>query len=413
MPKRKRDGLYRKPGSSFWWVRFWVEGQEYRRSTRCTDFAAASVEGRRLQVEVEEEVGASGRGRRPGGMRLLDLGGMDAGRSVDAGHHPRHRAALDYRWGAIYRVLGRDTSPAEVSDDDLDRYVATRRQEGTRGQTIRREIQALRRGYQLARRKGHRYREPNWPEIRSDARDDRRRGHLRPIGDIRAVLSKLGPDARDRLTVALLTGLRDGELHRLRYEWVERLPESAHVPAVLRLPEDATKDREERAVPLPAEALAILERRWRQEQQKARKDERNPDPRLFPIESHKRALATASKGAGLSYRLTLRDLRHTYSTLAAAESGDLTAVRDLLGHSDLRTTSIYQSSTLDRLARASAAVAAAVSAPAQSDRHSKKKKSGKKTGRPLKSRSKVARPGGFEPPTYGFEGVRPIKKSTG
>ena len=410
MSRDERDGLYRRPGSAYWWCRWWIDGVEHRRSTRTTDEEAAAVEARRIRVEIEQQTGAVGSRRRSaGGVTLRDLAAWDVERSAAAGHVSRHTDSVEIRWVRLAEILGADTSPASITSARLDRYVAARRAAGTRGQTIRRELQALQRGYRLARRRGHRYPEPEWPSVRSDPRDDRRRGHLRPLEDVRAVLAELPDDARDRLTVALLTGMRDGELLRLRYDWIERLPDGAPVPALLRLPESGTKDREERVIPLPAEALAILDRRRTESPQDGRID----DGRAFTVASHKKALATACERAGLPYRLTLRDLRHTYSTLAAAGSGDLTAVRDILGHADLRTTSLYQSSTLERLASAAAAVAAQLGTPAQRDRHSDEKKKPRPSRNPLESGLKVARPGRLELPTYGFEGQRGPKKSTG
>jgi len=60
----------------------------------------------------------------------------------------------------------------------------------------------------------------------------------------------------------------------------------------------------------------------------------------------------------LGYRpaVALRDLRHTFGTLAVRNTGDPWAALQALGHSDLRTTSIYQSTTVERAAATSVAV---------------------------------------------------------
>src|SRR5574340_1138047 len=51
-----------------------------------------------------------------------------------------------------------------------------------------------------------------------------------------------------------------------------------------------------------------------------------------------------------------RDVRHTFAKLALAATADAVAVQAALGHMDLRTTRLYQSSTPARTAAASAAV---------------------------------------------------------
>jgi hypothetical protein len=93
---------------------------------------------------------------------------------------------------------------------------------------------------------------------------------------------------------------------------------------------------------------------------------------------------------GISPAVTLRDLRHTYSTLGLQGSNDAAAVQAAMGHSDLRTTQLYQSSTVARVAKVGVAVAASVFGKPKAGRAKRSKKGG--TQRPAHKDDDAAKP---------------------
>jgi site-specific recombinase XerD len=56
--------------------------------------------------------------------------------------------------------------------------------------------------------------------------------------------------------------------------------------------------------------------------------------------------------AGISQRITPHKLRHTFATQLLHRGADLVEIKELLGHSQLATTSIYTHTTVERLRRA-------------------------------------------------------------
>ncbi len=56
--------------------------------------------------------------------------------------------------------------------------------------------------------------------------------------------------------------------------------------------------------------------------------------------------------AGVSQRITPHKLRHTFATQLLHRGADLIEIKELLGHSQLATTSIYTHTTVERLRRA-------------------------------------------------------------
>ena len=350
--------LYRRSPHGPWWYRFNVAGREYRGTTGTDDRRRAQEAERRVRAEIE----ASAPPRRGERLGLADLGGFDVERSTARGVTKRQANTLLAQWGHLCRLLGADTDPEAITYDVVERYIVARRSEKSgkgkskdepvRGQTIVREVQALRRGLKIARRRGALRKLPDdWPSVRRDPPRESQRGHLHPPEVLRKWLDALPEDARAQATVALQTGLRATELRRIAWGWVEKV-EGMAVPALLRVPAAGAKTRNERVVGLPAESLEVLERLAA-----ARKFDR--DVPLMDSD-YKKSFHAATKAIEYDRRIHLRDLRHCYSTLGLHGTGDATATQAALGHAQLATTQRYLSSTLERAAAVSAAVARAI-----------------------------------------------------
>lgn len=342
--------LYRPKGSSVWWTKFKHAGATVRKSTRASNRKEAETEARRLRVEHEQN---SGPGGRQPGHRFDELEAADIARAEAEGTDKATRQqTLEWIWGRMVDFFGPATDIAKVNFETVQEYIGHRRRQGVKGQTIRREVQALKRGLQIAKRRGWIPRVmDDWPLIRSDAPDEKKKGKLVHPDAVRAAIATMHADARDELLFAALTGLRAAELKRVRFDWVAPAPTGSPCPALLQLPAQATKTRHPRTVGLSQYALDILRQR-----------SHSGNELVFSQANHKKALRLACERAGVP-RFTLRDLRHTYATFALTGTSDAVAVQAALGHTDLRTTQLYQSSTLVRTAAASAAVEKALAAP--------------------------------------------------
>jgi len=344
---RAAVSLYQQPGSAVWWTYFRVGGKRHRVSTGERDRDAAEAAALRLREAVLTSAGRPGRGE---GHDLAELGGLDAERAAAGGVGERQKESIEACWGHVVDVLGAQTDPKTVTFDTLETYIATRRRAGARGQSIRKEVQALVRGLRIARRRGWLAELPEVPPIRSDPPRAYQRGHLHDDEQLLRWLEVLERDprakgARAQAEVVIRTGLRAEEVRRLTWRWVEAAPQGAGVPAVLRVPAEAAKTRTERVLGLTPRVLEILE---------AARQERGWDEPLLPG-MHHRAFIAAAKTVGLP-SVTLRDLRHCHATWAAQGTGDAAAAQAALGHADLATTQRYMSTTIARVAGAALAV---------------------------------------------------------
>lgn len=259
---------------------------------------------------------------------------------------------IKHQWKTLLRHLS-DASADSIDYVVAHRYASSRKSvDGARNQTIRRELTALRRGLKLAIRHGATFRMPqDWPELEADDINEQQAGKVHPLPIVAEWLASLADDARDEAWFAMLTGLRATEIKRVMPSWIVAAPSQSGVTAILQLPASGTKTRRARVVGLTEAAVGILERRA------STITEGQP---IFSQGSHATSYRAAARRIDYNKRITLRDLRATYASLAMANGADPIAVQAALGHSQLATTQRYLKTTLARTITASTAVAAAL-----------------------------------------------------
>ena len=155
----------------------------------------------------------------------------------------------------------------------------------------------------------------------------------------------LSPDLRTRtmLSLAYGCGLRASEVVKLR---VGDIDSTQGIIRVLQ-----SKGAKDRNVMLPAEVLDLL-REWWQERP-TRKDAGVPmaERWLFPSRLGRRGCLTARHfsrvlkdalaATGISKRVTLHTLRHSFATHLLERGEDIRVIQALLGHAKLTTTAGY------------------------------------------------------------------------
>jgi hypothetical protein len=132
--------LYKDRKSQYWHAEIWIEGRQYRRSTRCTDRRAAEAAARRLEADLRAEqkaeaiAGAS-----------LQLGDVAARYMLDIGDH---HAGAENTDRLVKLIL---SSPkfapskliTDVTHDDMLALRRWRRQHHTGPKGARRPISAM------------------------------------------------------------------------------------------------------------------------------------------------------------------------------------------------------------------------------------------------------------------------------
>jgi integrase len=333
--------LYKRKdeSSQFWWTRFYAGGKEIRVSTGETDRRRAISAAARIKLERQGQAGPRDTTAVSAIGSLAALAKRDIAEAIERGTSQIHQDSLQGKWLRILRTFGPDTPPSSITNGQLVNFINARRAEGIKGQSIRRDIAALRRALTLALKWKWIAALPEFPKIQNDDKG-RKAGKLIAPDVIRAVLREVSPDARPAVEFAAHTGLRFAEICRVEAKFIEPAPHGSTAAAILRLPGPAAKNRRSRTIGLSKRALEIAKAQT--------------GPMLFPHRHYSQALSRACVRLHLPYSVTMRDLRHTFASNALkASGGDLSAVSKALGHSEVETTALYlHSSTNDVLSLA-------------------------------------------------------------
>lgn len=137
---------------------------------------------------------------------------------------------------------------------------------------------------------------------------------------------------RTGVLLLLYTGLRRAELYNLR--WTDVDLERRQLTVMPRYREgEMVKGRRPRTVPLNERAVAVFENA------RALAGDNEYVFRHFKIDYLTELFFKLSRKAKVKGRL--HDLRHTFASRLAMDGVPLPVIRDLLGHSDIKTTEIY------------------------------------------------------------------------
>jgi len=310
---RRDKGLYKQPGSKFWWYAISHRGRLIRQSTGKTDVKKArevlkakrdelaAARGGYTTVSGPETRRVSVADRLTALLRDYELRGVRSLAQVRA--HLGFPAKPDGTPRRILEVFGRERV-VEVSEEMVDEYIKHRLAAGARPATINRETQLL---AQAIRPFLQKHRLPV-PPIRKLPEDNTREGFF-TRAEIESVIKRLPSDLRDFIRWAYFTAWRKGEIASLR--WTDVDVEGRTV----RLSWRRSKNKKARTMTLAGELAAIIERRSAARAALVVKKGLETDRVFFrkdgsPVQDFKKAWASACKAAGVAGRL-FHDLRRS------------------------------------------------------------------------------------------------------
>lgn len=306
----------RKHGNR-WQVRIRLGGG--RRIERSLPAGATRADAQALETRIRQQlIGAA-----TGLHRYTIDDALDRWVEADARHLKSWPRDLSYRV-AIVRTHTAG-QPLTALPEVADRIKKRGQAEGVKAATINRYVSILRRIGNLAERWG-------WTDLPLGRRVvmlpevSQRHVYLTPA-QVRTLAAHADPLTADMIWFAALTGLRRGEMLRLREDSVQG--------DILAL-DAVTKSGRPRGVPMPPEAARIARRRipWGVE--------------YWELRDRFEAARTA---AGMPWA-QWRDLRHTYASWLVQAGQSLGAVRELMGHSSATVTQRYAHLAPDHLRRA-------------------------------------------------------------
>ncbi len=168
---------------------------------------------------------------------------------------------------------------------------------------------------------------------------------IRPpsMEEINAIIEHAPEHLIRAINLAFYTGLRPGvaELFGITYDDIDFSGGSILIRSALK------GGPASRTIPLSPEFIDQL-CEWQNTDRAAKIKYKNIITwRGKPVRSIKRAFITAKKKAGITRRLRLYDIRHTFASILADATGDIKTISELLGHSRPDTTArVYRHTNL-------------------------------------------------------------------
>ncbi len=237
---------------------------------------------------------------------------------------------------SLKRAFG-NTKASQIKPGDVEEYREKKllqthyRGTGYKPASVNREIEVMRRIFNLAMRDEMVDRNPCWKVTRLSEKNARDR--VLSAEELDILLKKLPQHAADIVAVGYHTGMRAGEIFNLTWDRVDMRA------GFIVLTQQDTKTEEARHVYFNGVVRGILERLG-----KVRHISHN---HVFvyrgkPLKSIKTALAKALEETGIK-DFHLHDLRHTWTTNARKAGVDRTVIMKLTGHKTLSMFTRYNS----------------------------------------------------------------------
>jgi integrase len=332
MPKktRGRDGVYERDGRPGFWISYVDEFGKRRQQYGGPTVTQARDKREEIRTRVREVKEALANGEP---LPTEDTFGIVAKRYVE---YQRKRCAagqisqqeMNRQKGIVEQHLipfFGSTKLASIRPSKVNAYIESRTGEVSAG-TIIKETNVLKHFFGVAcdvwelipANPARRVRMPEAPEGRTR--------HLEPA-ELQKLLLACPPWLRPIVGLAVSTGMRRGELMRIRWKDVD-----VKNGRILLSLTKSGKPRFAYLNQLSSQVIASLE-----------PDGRPPKELLFPgltPEQVTVAFIRACQAAGIE-DFSLHDLRHTFASQLRMKGADLHTVGQLLGHKDLRMTARY------------------------------------------------------------------------
>jgi integrase len=345
------DGrIYKRKGSSRYWIQYTIRGRQYRETGGKTPAAARKKLRQRLREAGTERFGG------PAAERVTVDQLADA---LLVHLRNQGRASVDKIRCHLkpVRAFFAGRPAMDVTTAALERYQRERLDARKAPATVNREVHALRRSFSVAAQQTPplfpKHFVPYFPSLPVD---NVRSGFFERA-EVEALLQHVADEGiRDFIAWGYRTGMRKGEIARLTWEMLDR----SGAPWVLRIPGAITKNRTGRTLGLEGDVRAIIERRLRVR--------RFDCPLIFhreckgklgqPITDFWDVWRNALQAAGLPAGRLFHDLRRSaVRTLIRAGVDETTAMK-VSGHKTrsmlLRYNIVTERETADALLRADA-----------------------------------------------------------
>lgn len=315
--------LYKQSKSDCWYYDFRVAGKRYRGSTKETRRSAARVFESKLMAEISKRGPSAIPSKSP---TLKDLSERFLKWVEECSLDADTKRYYKNGWRLLEEKEIINMRISEIISDDADRlqFAGSPSNGNNARKTLRRMLHKAREWKLL-------YEVPVVPLL-----EEMPRTRLILPNEERALLAAATQPCRDVLILELDTGMRPyREICAMRWEYVDWENKKYYVYS--------SKTRKGRRwVPLGDRAYRVLQERHKNQSEGWVFPARNKQSKSGHVTSVHKAFEQARITAKVPANVVLYCGRHTFGTLAMAESRNPAAVKDAMGHEELKTTMAYQ-----------------------------------------------------------------------
>jgi integrase len=208
-------------------------------------------------------------------------------------------------------IAGKKASEAKLA---AARIIMGLKGEGYATATINRSLGTLKKALSIAKDKG--IIETNYGDQIKRQKENNQREVFLTVEEVEKIANKASESVRTAIWIALYTGMRRGEILKLRPEHIRN--------GIITIPAGNTKTLKMRSLPVIEELKPWLEK----------------IPLGITFEGLKTGFQRARKAAGMEH-VNFHDLRHATASMLAANGFDLHLIGKQLGHTTTKTTERY------------------------------------------------------------------------
>lgn len=329
--------IIKRGNSKVWYIQFQFNGKTYIKSSRTTDKKAAQQMETdwKAKLHAEQHLGQKER------ITLKAAMVQFCDSKVGTANH----RGLVTSTKIVTRLMAVNKALEEISSHELERFKRDRMAEGASGQTIRHNLNLIRSAWKYAAKLGYRVSELNFPEVKlgksplrylSDEEERRLLTCLDPRREVKGLppyedrlpeMKRTMQDAYDLVVVLLDTGARYSEIANIEWSRIDMKDRTIHLWR--------PKVQNEAILYMTDRVFDILSRRKEGTGQYVFQNKKG-GPRGYASLAIRRAL----RKAGLADS-KIHTLRHTHASRLIQNGLSVYEVREVLGHTDIKTTMRY------------------------------------------------------------------------
>jgi len=330
--------VLRRGNSKYWYIQFQVNGKTYIRSSRTTNRKAAEQMETDWRAKLHAQQFLGQRQRITVRSALEQFCDSKKGTA-------NHRSLVSYLRTICKRLtVGKPLD--ELSLHELERFKRDREAEGVGPQTIKHSLNLVRGAWKYAKRLGYQVSDLDFPQVRTPkyklryltneeerrllaALDPRRVSKgLPPFDERHPYMRRTMQDAYDLVILLLDTGARYSEIANIEWKAIELDKREIHLWR--------PKVQNEAVLYMTDRVHEVLSRRAAGRRGTWVFENKKGGPRGYASQAIRKAL----RKAGLS-DCRIHTLRHTHASRLIQNGLSVYEVREILGHTDIKTTMRY------------------------------------------------------------------------